>query len=106
MADVKQSASTPAPTARENRGPQDLSAEILKTIEKRPGDRVTCTWVSGNHYRCNWWAPEGTTGYDNPGMYGLTVTTHRVRQSRFLSVTQGTGGLVIRDGGAPQSVRA
>src|SRR4051812_6419712 len=42
----------------------DLSAEIAATIDREPGDRVKCTWVSGNNYRCNWWAPGNVKGYD------------------------------------------
>src|SRR4051812_42768884 len=77
----------PAAAVATGAGPAvDLSAEIAATIERDPGDRVRCTWVSGNNYRCNWWAPSSTLGYDNPGMFGLTVTTHVVRKSKFLSV--------------------
>jgi hypothetical protein len=75
----------------------DLSSEIIQTIEKRPADRVTCRWISGNNYRCNWWAPSAVLGYDNPCMAGLTVTTHRVRQSRFLTVTKTAQGLIFVD---------
>ena len=79
----------------------DLSAEIAATIDRDPGDRVKCTWVSGNNYRCNWWAPGNIKGYDNPSMYGLTVTTHQVRKSQFLSVTKVGDRLVIRDRSRP-----
>jgi hypothetical protein len=75
----------------------DLSAEIAATIEREPGDRVRCTWISGSSYRCNWWAPSNTSAYDNPGMFGLTVTTHLVRKSQFLTVTKSGERLVIRD---------
>lgn len=91
---------TPAPPAR----PQDLSAEISSTVEKQPGDQVRCTHVSNGNYRCNWWAQQATAQYDNPGMAGLLVTTHRVRKSRFLHVTKVAGRLVIeeRPGAAEQ----
>ena len=79
-------------------GPEDLSAEIASTIERRRDERVTCRRISGTNYRCNWWAPQTLTGYDNPSMRGLLVTTHRVRRSRFLSVTKTEEGLVIGDG--------
>ena len=75
----------------------DLSAEIVATIERQPGDRVRCTWVSGSNYRCNWWAPGSKATYDNPGMAGLIVTTHQVRKSQFLSVTKVGERLVIKD---------
>jgi len=83
-------------------GPQDLSGEIISTIARGTDERVTCKRISGNHYRCNWWAPEKLSGYDNPGMQGLLVTTHRVRRSRFLNVTKTAQGLVIED--PPNSV--
>jgi hypothetical protein len=82
----------------------DLSAEIAAAVEKEPGDRVRVTWISGCNYRCNWWAPGSTAGYDNPAMYGLVVTTHQVRQSRFLSATKDGGRLVIRDRSAAATV--
>ena len=74
----------------------DLSAEIAATIERDPGDRVRVTRIGGDSYRCNWWAPGNTAKFDNPGMYGLTVTTHVVRKSQFLSVSKVGDRLVIR----------
>lgn len=88
-----------APGAATPRPREDLSSEIIKALEKRPADRVTCRWISDDNYRCNWWAPMGIGGYDNPRMTGLTVTTHRVRQSRFLTVTKSAEGLVIAERG-------
>ena len=79
----------------------DLSAEIAEAVEREPGDRVRVTWVSGRNYRCNWWAPGSTLGYDNPGMFGLVVTTHQVRKSQFLSVTKVGNRLQIRDRSRP-----
>jgi len=73
----------------------DLSAEIIKSVEKWPEDRVTCRHISGNNYRCNWWSAADNSRDDNPKMGGLLVTTHRVRQSRFLNVTRSIRGLVI-----------
>lgn len=80
--------------ARET-GNEDLSAQIIGAVERNPGDRITCLRVSGNYYRCNWWAAVSTSGYDNPLMAGLLVTTHRVRQSRLLHVTKPDDKLVI-----------
>jgi hypothetical protein len=74
----------------------DLSAEIAAHVEREPADRVSCRRVHGSHYRCNWWAPATGKEYDNPAMYGLTVTTHRVRKSQFMCVTRTTNGLTIR----------
>jgi hypothetical protein len=75
--------------------PPDLSERIVAEITRLPADRVTCRRISGNNYRCNWWAPQSGRGYDNPSMEGLTVTTHRVRKSQFLRVTTSFKGLVI-----------
>ena len=74
---------------------EDLSAEIVRCVEKRAGDRITCRRITANKYRCNWWSAADTTTYDNPSMSGLLVTTHRVRKSRFLLVTRGDSGLII-----------
>jgi hypothetical protein len=77
--------------------PVDLSAEIAARIERQDGDIVKCVRINGDHYRCNWWAAQATGGYDNPGMSGPLVTTHRVRQSQFLCVTRSASrGLVIK----------
>jgi hypothetical protein len=62
----------------------DLSPEIVKAVARSPGEQVTCRRVGPNHYRCNWWSPQNTTGYDNPAMSGMLVTTSRISQSRFL----------------------
>ena len=75
----------------------DLSQEIQRTMKKEPGEFVRCTRVGANNYRCNWWGIEATGSYDNPMMGGLLVTTHRVRQSQFLSVTKSGEQLVIRE---------
>jgi hypothetical protein len=98
----------PAPAPAPDVDPKwaNLSAEIAATIDREPGDRVRCTWISGNSYRCNWWAPGSKMDYDNPSMSGLTVTTHRVRKSEFLSVTKVGDGLVIRNRGARRSQTA
>jgi hypothetical protein len=75
----------------------DLSNEIAAQVERQPGDAVRCRRIDGDSYRCNWWAAQATAGYDNPGMFGLLVTTHRVRKSQFLRVTRSpTCGLVIQ----------
>lgn len=76
----------------------DLSAEIATRIERRSDERVTCRRIWGNRYRCNWWAAQNARVLDNPMMQGLLVTTHRVRRSRFLSVTKSGENLVIEDG--------
>lgn len=80
-----------------NPGADDLSSEIAVSIGHDADERVTCKRVCGSRYRCNWWAPSSATGYDNPTMNGLTVTTHHVRCSRFLNVTKTETGLLIQD---------
>src|SRR4051794_5424542 len=62
----------------------DLSSEIIKSLPRASDERITCRRISGNHYRCNWWSPQLTNGFDNPSMTGLTVTTHRVSKSQML----------------------
>lgn len=75
----------------------DLSAEIIQSIERGVGERVTCRRISGSKYRCNWWSPHSPTGYDNPHMQGLLVTTHVVKRSRFLTINSTPAGLVISE---------
>jgi len=96
MADLIEVNSAPVKAAPEE-PTADLSAEIIKSVEKWPEDRVTCRRVGANSYRCNWWSVADKSGDDNPRMEGLLVTTHRVRKSRFLNVTRSRGGLVIID---------
>jgi len=84
-------------TAKDRPTPVDLSAEIIQSISRGSNERVTCTRVSANNYRCNWWSPAPTKAFDNPAMYGLLVTTHIVTKSRFLNVTKVDRQLVIND---------
>lgn len=76
---------------------EDFSDELSRCVEKQPGDHVRCTLVGNGNYRCNWWAPQSRTGYDNPGMGGLLVTTHRVRKSCLLRATRSGERLVIEE---------
>ena len=86
-----------SPTPARTAGGDDLSPEMAAHVERQPGDAVRCRRIDGDSYRCNWWAPGSVAGYDNPGMYGLIVTTHVVRKSQFLRVTRSpTHGLVIQ----------
>jgi hypothetical protein len=77
----------------------DLASEVVATIGRSPGERVTCRRIVGNNYRCNWWAAENTRHYDNPTMSGLTVTTHRVVRSQLLRITRSKGKLVFEQVG-------
>ena len=96
MSEQNSFAATPAAPGGVRHSAEDLSDEICSSVEKRPGDLVRCTLVCNDNYRCNWWAPQATGTYDNPGMGGLLVTTHRVRRSRFLHATRSGKQLVIR----------
>ncbi|HET6247001.1 MAG TPA: hypothetical protein VFE47_04820 [Tepidisphaeraceae bacterium] len=100
MSEVKQE-STPeqqkAPAAPKPQPAVDLSAELALALEKSVGDQIRCTRVTGDTYRCNWWAAFSTNDYDNPKMNGLMVTTHRVRKSQFLHVVKEKGKLIIRE---------
>jgi len=78
---------------------EDLSAELAGAVDRLPGEVVRCTRVGDTNYRCNWWSAAPTGAYDNPGMSGLVVTTHRVRRSRFLHAAKVAGRLVIEDRG-------
>lgn len=70
----------------------DLSAEIMRTIDREPGERVRCRRVYGDNYRCNWLALDrGNAGLD------LAIDTYTIRQSKFLRVTQTAEGLAIED---------
>ena len=93
MTDDSTFSRTPTKPPRE----EDLSDELSRSVEKQPGDQVRCTLVGNGNYRCNWWAPQETGSYDNPGMGGLLVTTHRVRRSRLLRVTRDGARLVIEE---------
>ena len=73
----------------------DLSSEILKTLPRASGERVTCRRITGNHYRCNWWSALKSNDRD-VAMTGLAVTTHRVSKSQMLYVTRTADGLSIK----------
>jgi len=89
---------TPQPTvgpsfAQPEANVPDLSAEIVRTVARKTGEQVTCRRISGNHYRCNWWAAQ--SDQDRGAASCLIVTTHRVCRSEFLYVTKTDAGLVI-----------
>ncbi len=88
---------SPSPARRAQAVTEDLSEEISRSVEKEKGDEVKCTRISADNYRCNWWSRSSAAAYDNPGMGGLMVTTHRVRKSRFLKATKAAGRLVITE---------
>ena len=95
---TREQQSAPPPSKAAGKADQDdLSSEIAGNVEKQLGDVVKVRRIDGDHYRCNWWAAQDKGGYDNPGMFGLLVTTHRVRRSQFLRVTRSpTRGLIIQ----------
>ena len=82
---------------------EDLSRQIESTVEKRRGDVVRCSKVSGHHYRCNWWTQEPETTKPVGAIRDAVrdgsplIQTNRIRRSRFLYVTRKEDGLVIED---------
>jgi len=70
----------------------DLSAEIARAVEKRPGDRIKVRRVSATMYRVNWVAPETTRGEALQ-----FVQTYRIRDSRFMRAAMVGGKLVVED---------
>jgi hypothetical protein len=72
---------------------EDLSAEIIARVERRPGDQVKCSRVYGRRYRCNWWCAVRSESFDNPSMKGGQIgAAHTIRKSQFLEVTREAGG--------------
>ena len=69
--------------------PEDLSSDIVRSMEKLPGETVRCVRAYGNHYRCNWWAKDGDDAVGS--------VTGRIVRSRFLRATRTSDGLVIED---------
>ena len=90
---MEQATTTTRPKKVSQEESEDLSAQIVREIERMPGDQVTCRRIYGDNYRCNWWQSKNTAPYDNPGMLGLLVTTFRIRKSQFVRVTRGAAGL-------------
>lgn len=92
------SSAQPKQTARgavEDGGP-DRAREIMSTLEREPGDRLTCVRVFGEFYRCNWWST-GVGPADPPMIRGLEVSTYRVRKSRLVKVTVADGHVRVED---------
>ena len=86
---------TPAETAA-RAADEDLSAQIvLAGPAKKPSERVTCTRITWDHYRCNWWTRQNNGKRDERSFEGLLVTTNRICQSHFLHVTKNADGLKI-----------
>jgi hypothetical protein len=83
MSEIEQndSVETPPPLARS----EDLSALIVESMRRQPGEIVRCIRVSETHYRCNWWQRE------QPGESG------RIARSAFLRVSNTADGLMIED---------
>jgi hypothetical protein len=90
-------ASATATATAGSRGNEDLSKEIARTVARGAAEQVTCRRVADNHYRCNWWTPQDTAGYDNPSMRGSLVTTSRISKSQFLHATRTGGKLIVRE---------
>ena len=74
----------------------DLSADIAQTMDKRPGERVKCTRVYGDNYRCNWIAPDKRASALAPRTT-MTIPSLYIRRSKMLRVRKTSGGLVVED---------
>jgi hypothetical protein len=74
---------------------EDLSAQIVLAVARKPSERVTCTRITRDHYRCNWWTRQSNGKRDQLSFEGLLATTNRICQSHFLHVTKNTDGLRI-----------
>lgn len=74
----------------------DLSKDLARTLTRAPLEQITCRRVGDHHYRCNWWTPQATVGYDNPSMLGSLVTTSRISKSQFVHATRTGGKLTVR----------
>jgi hypothetical protein len=72
----------------------DLSAEIAQFVAREKGERVKVRRVYGDHYRCNWLAPDYRAG--NRGG-SLALETFRIRDSKFLRARKTDAGLEIED---------
>jgi len=75
---------------------EDLSKDLARTLARDPMEQITCRRVGDHHYRCNWWTPQTTAGYDNPSMLGSLVTTSRISKSQFIHATKSGGKLTIK----------
>ena len=72
----------------------DLSAEIALLMAREKGERVKVRRVYGDHYRCNWLAPD----YRSVNRGGsMALETFRIRDSKFLRVRKTEDGLKIED---------
>ena len=72
----------------------DLSAEIAQFVAREKGERVKVRRVYGDHYRCNWLAPDYRTGNRGGSM---ALETFRIRDSKFLRVRKTDSGLQVED---------
>src|SRR5688572_11817492 len=77
-------------------GNEDLSKDLARTLTRAPLEQITCRRVGDHHYRCNWWTPQETVGYDNPSMLGSLVTTSRISKSQFIHATKSAGKLTVK----------
>ena len=75
---------------------EDLSKDLARTLARGVMEQITCRRVGDHHYRCNWWTPQETAGYDNPSMLGSLVTTSRISKSQFVHATKVGGKLTVK----------
>jgi len=96
----------PQPSTKGNA--PDLSAEIAKSLEKLPGERIKCTRVYGDSYRVNWIAPDTRADKTSRAVAtpardrfysrdAAALQTYFIRQSKFIRATRSYGKLLIED---------
>ncbi len=68
---------------------EDLSNAVAQAVERMAGEKVRCTRLWGDHYRCNWWASDGDDA--------IGSVIGRIVRTRFLRATRTPDGLMIED---------
>ena len=86
-----------APAAATKTPKGDLAREVERAVPREPQDRVRCVRVFGDHYRCNWWAPDLGVEFPRHTAEWAVTAMHRVRKSRFLRATARGGRLTVED---------
>ena len=88
-------------TPQEKQGSASAAKQLLTAIEQRmlrePHDLVKCVHLFDDYFRCNWWAPLRPENNMNRSFDWGTGTTHEVRKSCFLRVTNVNEELTIEE---------
>jgi len=77
--------SVPAPGKARPKADEDHSRAIELAVARGPLDRVKCVRLFDDKYRCNWWAPMAAHPSNNRAFDWSTLSTHHVRESRFIT---------------------